>query len=170
MVLLIVGLSQCKKVDKFTQFNLEYTETFTVPSSTGTNLPFNIYSPDIETNSTTEFEINNMRKDLIEEIKLTQLDLTLKSPAGGDFSFLKSAEIYINADGLSEAKVAYINDIPHSVGNKISLTTTEADLQEYIKKDKFELNLKVVTDEIITSDHEIETYSLFFVDAKILGQ
>lgn len=160
----------CKKVDKFTQFNLEYTETFTVPSTTGVNLPFNMMSPNVETNSTSEFSVNNTRKDLIEEIKLIQLDLTLNNPSNGDFGFLKSAEIYIVADGLSEVKVAYIDQVPSNVSNKISMTTTEADLQEYIKQDSFELRLKVITDEILTSDHEIETYSKFYVDAKILGQ
>ncbi len=169
-MLLLVVVTNCKKVDKFTQFNLDYTETFVIPSSTGTNLPLNFFSPDIETNSTTEFEVNDTRKDLIEEIKLTRLDLTLKNPSSGNFDFLKSAEIYIAADGLSEAKVAYIDNIPNNSAKSISLTTTNADLQQYIKKDKFELKLKVVTDQILTSDHEIETYSVFYVDAKILGQ
>lgn len=167
---LIFVLFGCKKIDKFTQFNLEYTETFTIPSSVGMNLPFNFISPDIETNSTTEFEINDTRKDLIEEIKLTKLELTLNSPSSSDFSFLKSAEIFISADGLSDAKVAFIEDVPNNVGKNLSLQTTEADLQEYIKKDKFELQLKVVTDKIIAADHEIESYAVFYVDAKILGQ
>lgn len=169
IVLLLVN-SGCKKIDKFTQFNMEYTETFTIPSSTGVNLPFNFASPDVETNSTSEFAINDTRKELIEEIQLTDLDLKITSPSNGDFSFLKSAEIYISADGLSEAKVAFINSIPANVGNTLTLETTQADLQEYIKKDTFDLRLKVVTDEIITSDYDIETHAVFYVDAKILGQ
>lgn len=169
-LIILIANTGCKKIDKLTHFNMEYTETFTIPSSTGVNLPFNIASPDVETNSTSEFEINDTRKDLIEEIQLTQLDLSITSPSNGDFSFLKSAEIYISADGLSEAKIAYINSVPSSAGKNLSLETTKADLQEYIKKDKFDLRLKVVTDEIITSDYQVETHAVFYVDAKILGQ
>nr|WP_299206097.1 hypothetical protein [uncultured Brumimicrobium sp.] len=47
---------------------------------------------------------------------------------------------------------------------------TGADLKEYIKADKFTLRLNTKTDETINSDHHIENHSVFYVDAKILGQ
>ncbi|MCB9198179.1 MAG: hypothetical protein H6600_06960 [Flavobacteriales bacterium] len=166
----VLMLTTCKKVDKFTQFNLTYSEQFTIPSSTGINLPFNFNCPDVETNSTQEFEVNDTRKDLIEEIKLITLVLNLDSPTSSDFSFLKSAEIYLNADGLSEVKVAYIEDVSDNVGTILDLTTTNADLQEYVKKDQLQLRLKVITDKVVTSDHIITAHATFYVDAKILGQ
>jgi len=50
------------------------------------------------------------------------------------------------------------------------LDLADVDLKEFIKKDKFVLRLNTVTDELINSDQYIDVYSVFFVDAKILGQ
>ncbi len=160
----------CKKIDKLTQFNMEYNETVVIPSSTGINLPFNLFTPDVKTNSESTFSVNDTRKDLIEEIKLTQLDLTLTSPSNGDLGFLKSIEIFLTADGLPEVKIAWKDNIPSSVDKYLELVTTTTDLKEYIKKDEFSLKVSIVTDEVLTSDHHIDVHSLFFVDAKISGQ
>lgn len=167
LLTLLVG---CKKINKLTQFDMEYNETVTIPSSTGINLPFNLFTPDVKSNSESTFAVNDTRKDLIEEIKLTQLDLTLTSPSNGDFKFLKSIEIFISADGLSEVKVAWKENISSSIGKYLELETTETDLQEFIKKDNFTLRVSTVTDEVLTSDQHIDVHSVFFVDAKILGQ
>jgi hypothetical protein len=172
-LLLAIGslsLSGCKEIDKLTQFNMDYNETVVILSSTGINLPFNLFTPDVESNSESTFSVNDTRKDLVEEIRLTKLDLTLTSPSNGDFSFLKSIEIFISADGLSEVKIAWKENIPSDVDNYIELETSDTDLKEYIKKDKFKLRLNTVTDELITSDQHIDIHSVFFVDAKILGQ
>ena len=60
-------------------------------------LPFDVLTPDIETNSDSEFEVNDTRKDLIEEIKLTELKFKIISPDDTDFSFFESLEVYISA-------------------------------------------------------------------------
>jgi hypothetical protein len=158
----------CSNLDEFTQFEMDYSEQVIIPSSSGLSLPFNLYSPDVETNSESTFEVNDTRKDLIEQIKLTKLKLTLTSPSNSDFSFLKSIEIYINAPGLSEIKVAWSSDIPNT--NVIEMSVTDEDLKEFIKKDDFTLRVNTVTDEILTSDHHINIYSNFYVDAEVLGQ
>lgn len=169
-VLILFSVYSCEKADKFTQFNIEYNESVTIESSTGINLPFDIYSPDVETNSESKFAINDTRKELVEEIKLTKLDLTIRNPTDGDFSFLKSVEIYISAEGLDEVKIAWKENIDDNVGDYLELEVSEADIQEYIKKDEFSLRLNSVTDKVIAQDHEIDIHSVFYVDAKVFGQ
>lgn len=159
----------CDKIDELTKFDVEYSQRVTIPSSTGINLPFDIFTPEMETNSESKFAINDTRKDLIEEIILTELELIIISPDNADFSFLNSIEVYISADGLEEIQIAFLNEVPEDSGNRILLDTADTDLQEYIKKDEFSLRLNTVTDELISSDHELEVNSTFFVDAKILG-
>ena len=166
---IILFTSGCDKADELTQFDMEYNEAVTIPSSTGINLPFNLFAPEVESNSESTFAVNDTRKDLIEEILLTTLELKLTSPSNGDFGFLKSIEIYLDANGLSEKKIAWKENIPSDIGNRLVLETTGTDLQEYIKKDEFTLRLNTVTDEFITSDHHIDVHSVFFVDAKVLG-
>ena len=165
---IFLSILGCNKLDKLTQFDIEYNESVVIESLIGINLPFNILTPDIETNSESTFEVNDTRKDLIEEIILTTLELTITSPSNADFSFLKSINVYISADGLSEVKIAWKNNIP-SNATVLKLDLTEVDLKEYIKADKFSLRLNTETDELLTSDHHIDIHSVFFVDAKILG-
>ena len=160
----------CREVDKLTQFNIEYDETVVIPSNTGINLPIDIVTPPIETNAESKFAVNDTRKDMIEEIILTQADVEVASPTDGDFSFLESISIYIRAEGLEEQRMAYRENIPDDIGSTMSLQTTGADLKEYIKKEEFSLRVHAVKDKLITEDYHVNIHSVFFVDARILGQ
>ena len=166
---ILLSVLGCKLLDKLTQFNIEFDETIVIPSTTPANLPIDILTPDLETNSESVFANNDTRKDLIEEIRLTTLTLTISSPANADFSFLKSVSVFISAENLPEERIAWKDLVPDDAGATISLDLADLDLKEYIKKDKFKLRLSTQTDEILTSDHQIEVHSVFFVDAKILG-
>ena len=168
-ICLLVLFTACDKIDELTKFDMEYSQRATIPSSTGINLPFDVFTPEMETNSESTFAVNDTRKDLIEEIKLTDLELVIISPEEADFSFLNSIEVYISADGLEEILIANLDEVPEDAGNVITLDTSDTDLKEYIKKDEFSLRLNTVTDALMSTDHELEVNSTFFVDAKILG-
>lgn len=170
LFIVFVTFFGCKKVDELTKFDMDYNTTVVIPSSTGINLPFNVISPSVTSNSESTFEVNDTRKDLIEEITLKKLELTVITPNGEDFSFLESISIYINAQDLPEVKIAWNDVVSSGAGSVLSLTTSNADLKEYIKKDNFTLRVNTVTDEVLTSDYHINIFSQFFVDAKILGQ
>ncbi len=165
---ILLAISSCDKVDELTKFDLKYNSKVVVPGATGINLPFNMITPDMETNSESQFEINDTRKDLIEEIKLTELKMVISSPTNADFSFLNSVEVYISAEGLDEIKIAE-KEVEENVGSTLDVNVLDIDLKEYIKKDEFNLRLTTVTDEVINEDHKIDLNSTFFVDAKILG-
>lgn len=106
----------------------------------------------------------------MEEIILTGLKLTIDSPINKEFDFLKDVEIYIDAEGLPELLLAAKNGITNSVGNEIELDVSNEDFKEYIKKDKFSLKMRTVTDEQLTEDVHIKSRSVFFVDAKLVGR
>ncbi len=167
--LLILGVG-CNKIDSLTQFELQYEESVVIPASSVLNLPFNLFTPEMTTNSESTFEVNNTNKDLIEEILLTKLKMEISSPSDADFRFLESVQVFINADGLAELEIASLNPVPNNVGPLIELETAGNDLKEYIKKDEFSLRVNTVTDELLDEDYEIKVTSDFFVDAKILGQ
>jgi hypothetical protein len=165
----LVMASSCDKVDELTHFNMDYNEDMTIPATFGIDIPIDIWTPDIPTNSTSTFESNNTHKDLIEEIVLKKMNLTIKSPESSTWDFLKKIEIYISADGLEEKKIAWLEDIPKSGLKSIDLNVSPDDLKEYIKKDEYKLRTKTVTRELISHDTQVEIKSTFFVDAKILG-
>jgi hypothetical protein len=168
LLLPLFALLIATSCNRLTQFNMEYDQSVVIPSSTGISLPLNLVTPDIESNAESTFEVHDTRKDHIEQIKLTDLSLTITSPAGGTFSFLESCAIYISANGLSEVQIASLNPVPSTAGATITLETTLVDLQEYIKQDQFKMRVNTVTDELLTSDYHIDIHTNFFVDAKIV--
>lgn len=169
LTVLILTLTACEAIDKLTQFEMDYDETVVISSPLLFNLPIDIFTPDMETDSESEFAINNTNKDLIEQIILKKLIINHTAPSNGDFSFLKSIEVFLSAEGLPEIKIAWKNDIPSDIGKEIILDTSGDDLQEYIKKDDFKLRLNNVTDETFSGDQTIDIHTTFFVDAEILG-
>ena len=160
----------CKEIDKLTQFQMDYDASITIDAATDLTVPFEIGTPDIPTYSVSTFAANETRKELVEEIKLTKLDLYLDSPEKSDLGFLKSIEVFIQAEGQEETRVAWADEVPDAVADYLSLNVSNTDLKEYIKLDNFSLQVITVTDEMITTDHEIKVEATFFVDAKILGQ
>lgn len=169
VIVAVFALVGCDKIDELTKFEMDYNQEVVIASTTGIDLPFDVFTPETETNSESEFEVNDTRKDLIEEIKLIDLVLIIKDPRDSDFSFLESIEVFISAENLEEQRIAFEEDVDPAAGATLKLNTTDLDLQEYIKKDSFTLRLKTVTDEILDQDHTIQVKSVFFVDAKILG-
>lgn len=169
-ILSLALFMSCDKIDELTQFHVDYTTTVTVPATSVISLPFDMFTPDIESNSEATFSVNDTRTDLVEKVTLEELKLTLVSPETADFSFLESIEIYISADGLEETKIAWKNNIAEEATTTIlELETSDEDVKEYIKKEDFQLRVNTVTDELIDEDHEIDVFADFFVDAKILG-
>jgi hypothetical protein len=68
---------------------------------------------------------------------------------------------------LDEAKIGWKDNI-QSDNTELNLEVTELDLKEYIKEEQFSLRLNTETDELLASDHDIDVYSVLFVDAKVL--
>jgi hypothetical protein len=165
-IICLSTLTSCKK--KLTQFYMDYTSKTTIQSTFGQFIPFSVFTPETTTNAEVEFENNNTRKDKIKSIKLVDLVLTITSPSNETFSFLNELEIFISSPNHSEQKVAYKKNIPSSVGNQITCDLSDLDLQSFVKDDSFTIRIKAITDETIAQDVDIDIYSNFFVDAKII--
>ncbi len=147
---------------------MDYTSQVVVNSTVGQLIPFSVYTPEMETNSEFEFESNNTRKDRVNSIKLKELKLTITSPSNETFSFLNSVEVYISSPNVSEKKVAFRESIPASVGTILVCDLVDLELQDYIKEDRFTLRLRTVTDETIPQDVDIDVYTNFLVNAKLI--
>jgi len=171
MWMMLTGLTivSCKKLDKLTQFDITYHNHVTIPAAIPVNTPYDILTPEIETNTEEEFENNNTHKDLIEEIKLKALTLTILDPTDEDFDFLNAIEIYIETDDLPEKKIAWKDNIPESGLQQLELETSGDDLKEYLLEDSFKLKIKTTTDHATTRDITIDVKTVFHVNAKILG-
>jgi hypothetical protein len=167
--MVLTVLFGCKK-GGFTQFNMNYEASIVIQGGIGISTPFSVNTPDIESNAESEFEVNDTRKDKIQHITLTSLNLEITSPNGQEFDFLEDIELYISADGLDEMLLSYVYNMNNSVGNTVSLTCSQSDFQEYIKKDKFKLRVRTVSDEYNLNDVQITIKGKFNVDAKLIGK
>jgi hypothetical protein len=170
LLLILIGCKNDPLIDPFTHFNFETDYVVKVPASPVTSEPIEIVTPEIATHSDVLFTANKTRADLVEEIKLTQLDLSVKTPEGGTLTFLKSVDIYARAEGLPEVRVAYKENVPADVGSTLQLDATGVDLTEYFKKAKYQLRITVTSDEELTQDCGVNAHGKFFVDAKVLGE
>lgn len=168
--LAIITGAGCRKLDRYTIFNKSYDSEVVIPASMAVNLPFNILTPEINSNSEQTFEVNDTRKDLIETIKLKNLTLTISDPPNGNFNFLNSIAIFISADGINETRLAWKDNIPANNSNSLVLDLSGEDFKEYIKKDKFKLRVNTVTDQLIGSDHTIQLHSEFEINAKLINR
>jgi len=157
----ILFTSSCKKL---LTFEISDSTTTTIDVGFPISLPFEIPTPDITTNSENEFAQNNTKVELVKEIILKQLDLTITSPSDKTFSFLKSIEIYISADGEDETKLAWNNDVQSSA-KSIELTTTSEALDKYVKKSSYKLRTKVTTRETLTQKVDLRIDFTFQVTA-----
>jgi hypothetical protein len=168
LFLLLSGLlfSSCQK--KLVHFYLNYDSETTVPATVVSGFPFSLLTPELETNSTYEFENKKTRKDKISSIFLKALDLEIDTPDGETFSFVNSIELYIDSDLLPEVKIAEQTAIPDNVGSTLALNVSETDIKEYIKGDQFKLRLKVISDETIPQDVHINIHSNFLVNAQLI--
>lgn len=166
---MITMLISCDRLDELTMFNIDYTTNFTIQATTLLGTPFDIVTPETTTNSEAEFENNNTNTDLVESIKLTELTLNLQTPESGDFDFLNDISIFINAEGQEERLIASRTNIPEDGSRVLQLDIEDTELREYIREESYTLRTETTTDQTIESDHEIEIFTRFRVDAEILG-
>lgn len=165
LVFLVVS---CNKDNRGVNFDIRLQAEAVIPSSTGINLPFNLVSPDLNTESNSSFEANQTTPALVREIVMKQLEIKIKSPSQTTFDFLRSIRIYMRADGLAEREIAWATEIPAD-GSRSLLLTTDAstNFKEYIVKESIELRVQATTRQILTSDTRLEIIPTFTVRASL---
>ncbi len=169
IVITAIALASCDKIDELTKFDVDYNTEFTVQATTLIDSPLEIVTPETTTNSDQEFENNNTNTDLVESAKLTELRLDLLAPDSGNFDFLNEIRIYIRAEGLEERLIASRIAIPESGLRTLQLDVEDEELKEFIKKESYQLRTETITDQTIESNHTINVYTKFRIDAEILG-
>lgn len=168
-ILLLVTEFSCNKIADLTKFNLPYHTETTIGAGVATLLPFDIMTPEIATATDADYKGYKTQRKLVQSVKLNNLKLTVLSPDGRTFDFLKKIEVYISADEHEEILLAQKDNIPDAVGNQLELDATGEELKKYLTSDRFNLRLKVTTDKIINQDVDVKVSANFRVDANVLG-
>lgn len=162
MVLCLLG---CEDVDKILTFPINDRTTIQIEGISPLQPPLEIPTPAVTSNSQQQYENNNTRADLVKDVKLDQLKLTITDPASKTFSFLKSIRIYISSDQSNEIELASMEEIS-SDANTLQLIPTQEKLDVYAKAESYNLRTEVITDETLTQTVEIQIDLRFFVTAE----
>ncbi len=72
--------------------------------------------------------------------------MKITAPLGRDFDFLKDISLYIQAEGLEEARYAFFENVPDGL-TQLTLNSEGIDLAPYIKEDKFSLRAECMFDQ-----------------------
>lgn len=157
-------LSSCDAVDDLLTFTISNETSIQIKSTSPINLPSEIITPDVTTNSSAEFENNKTKASLVKDVKLKSLKLTITNPTDKTFTFLKSVHLYISTTDSDEIELAYQDNINAST-NSIDLICTDARLDQYIKADKYKIRTKVTLKETLTKDVTVKAEMKFRVTA-----
>lgn len=163
MILVAILLSACKDVDKLLTFRINDITDIRIESSSPLNLPVEIPTPAVTSNSQQQYENNNTAKNLVKDVKLEEVKLTITDPPSKTFSFLKSIHLYISSDQSNEIELATSENV--SATNTIYLEPTDAKLDVYAKAPSYNLRTEVETDETLTQSVDVRVDLKFVVTA-----
>ena len=163
-VVALVLCQGCNDVGELLSFQLSDTASFRIESSSAINLPFEVPTPEVTTNSTQRFQNHHTKAEFVRDVKLKELSITVTEPATKSFSFLKSIHLYISTDELEEVELAFLEDI-NTTSNHLVLAPVEHKLDEYVKSPSYRVRTEIVTRETITEDVEVRADITFNVMA-----
>jgi hypothetical protein len=162
--ILTLFLSSCNIIDDLLTFSIDNQTTFKIASGFPLGTAFSVVTPEVTTNSSATFENNNTKADLVKDVKLTSLKLTITNPTDKSFSFLKSVTLYISTDANDEIELAYLEDI-NATTNSIDLIPSQAKLDKYIKASSYKIRTKATIKETLAQDITIKADMKFKVTA-----
>lgn len=157
-------LTCCSTLDDLLSFNISNSTSIKIQSTSPINLPSEIITPDVTTNSSAEFSNNKTKASLVKDVKIKSLQLTITDPSDKTFTFLKSVHLYISTTDSDEIELAYQDNI-NSTTKSIDLICTDARLDQYIKADKYKIRTKVTLKETLTKDVTVKADMKFRVTA-----
>lgn len=165
---LIFQIQGCKKLKKYTEFDVNNTSNFTIPSSNYIiNFPFDFTTPESTTNIQEKIDNEGSASKLIDQVILTKVSLLINNPTNANFNFLNSVEIYLSSNNQPEILAAWQYDIPENNSNTLELSTGSTNLKEYMKESNLTFRVKIVTDKVIPYDIDVTAVETFHVKAKL---
>ncbi len=169
LILIACSLVGCKKIDELTNFKLKNNEFINLPDSIKSNNTIEILTKKLDM-SDKYLSLYGTKRNLIEDINVTEIKITPFSPVNQDLSFLKYIEVYIVSSDFKDSLVAWKYSIPNIPTNEISLELANVNLKHFLQCDYF--RLKIVAEAKYEISHliKVNAFSSYIIDAKILGQ
>jgi len=166
--LLFVTLIACEKLDKYTQFTLDYHVSFFVPANTQTQTPVNLETVEVPINDEIFAEYKTA-VDLIEKVSIKKIEISVPGTTNTNLDFLNDIEIYLEAEGLPKVRIAWKNNIPNNASTLIELDKLSDNIAEYFKQGQFRLSTVILDDQSLTENLTLGCNLTFYIDAEVTG-
>ena len=153
----------CKKLAQLLTFEISDSQDIKVPASSVVNVPF-ISPVPVTMNSQQSFQNNNTSANLVKDVRLTKLTLTISDPATENFNFLQSIKIYIATNDSDKVLLASQDNVPTGVST-IELVSSNTQLDKYIKASSYTLYTEVALRSSVAEQITVRADSKFRVTA-----
>lgn len=133
----------CKKLKDLATINkdIKYNETAEIPEAIDLlvtippgGLSLSMPKIGMATNSAQYLAEYNTSADLVDEVTLKEVKLTIEQPPTQNFDFVDTIEVYLSGTNQPEKLAAYIYGIPKGV-NQITLDRADLDIKDYFLSD-----------------------------------
>jgi hypothetical protein len=163
LVFSIVVLSGCKKLQELLTFEVSNSENIKIPASSIISVPIIAPVP-VTVNSQESFENNNTKANLVKDVTLKNLTLTITDPATENFNFLKTIKIFIGTGQDDKVLLASLDNVPTGVST-IQLISGNSKLDKYIKASSYTLYTEVTLRSNVANELTVRADSKFKVTA-----
>ncbi|OON68389.1 hypothetical protein [Hymenobacter sp. CRA2] len=163
--LVLIGAASCKKLDKLLTFYIEDTQNIRVPGSglpIGSMLPISPVA--VSTRSEERFQNENTRADLVKDVSLNKLTLTVTDPSTANFDFLESITLYISTDNTDRVPLASLSNVPTGA-KTIELQPSGTKLDKYVKAPSYTLTTEARIRRAVGQDINVRSDARFKVTA-----
>ncbi len=168
--LALLAAPGCKKARELINFQITDSQSFTVPS--GLPVPPGVLVPlpsrTVPSTARTAYASKGTTTDLVENVNLEEMTLTITGPAGQNFNFLRRIELYISTDASGSDKVllASLASVPAGVST-ISLVPGGNKLDQYLRGDTYTILTNAEINSRPTQNIDIRADSRFSVRARL---
>lgn len=166
LVLLALVTFSCEKINDLLTFEVSDTQSFKIPATPLVGgVPLTLTLPVPVTNKASEtFSKNNTSADLVKDVSLSKLTLTITDPDTENFDFLKSIKISIGTDQNDKVVMAQLDNVPQGA-TTIELQSTNAKLDKYLKAPNYTLYTEATVRQATTREITVKEESRFKVTA-----
>lgn len=163
-LLVLAVLTSCEKIDKLLTFTIEDSQSVKIAGAFPAGALVPLTPVAVTTRSDEKFKNENTSANLVKDVKLDRLTLTITDPNSENFDFLQSINIYISTDQNDKILLASADNVPTGV-NSFQLTPTSQKLDKYVKASSYTLSTEAKIRKPISRDITIRVDSRFKVTA-----
>jgi hypothetical protein len=165
--LLMLALCSCKNAGDVT-FYESFNESFSVPALTLAGATDTFSTPSIPNDLDSLMKANNTSANLVQSVKLQAMTLTITAPAGQNFSYLKSVQVFILTDSLPAVEIANQYTIS-GTSDTLNMNADNAQLKPYLLSSNFQIKFLVTNNQATTAAQTVNAYLRFQFVANILA-